>query len=184
MYPSSWLACLPFLAPVILAAAPPPSILQPRQEAPSSPPAGSPGIFAKVSSPNGTDLTSNFQVLVYHHDNRALSNLTDRNLEDRQVPGTYRAIVSCQNPEGQFQTSVCDYFANRRTSLQRWIVECRVLGGRNGRRYRRVLEGVSKCFLLPLLLLLLLLCILRILRILRTSVSLYFNLSSVIQSRR
>ncbi len=119
--PLWWLFYCTLLAVTSLAHPPPPSDLQPRQtSAPSSSlAAGTPGIFAKVVSPNGTDLSANFQILIFHEPGKDMpSNLTDRGLENRQPPAV-RPINSCRNPTTRFLNSICDSWANRRTNLQR-----------------------------------------------------------------
>ena len=144
MIPLFLLVNLLILATITFAAAPPAPSLKERRASSSSYPAGAPGIVTKVTSPNGTDLTSGFQTLFYH-DNDIPSNLTDRDLEERQSPDRYvRFINLCARRGAEFQSSYCHYQPNHPYSLQRYLVTCNVRLILNGRPINQIItEQVS-----------------------------------------
>ena len=117
-----------FLAARIFAS---PAIYHPlehRQASPSSSLPGNPGVVSTITSSNGTDLTSRFQTLVYFpEDNVVASNLTDRDLSGRQLPGSPRPINTCRTRGAEFRSSACAYLANYPGTMRRYIVKCDVL---------------------------------------------------------
>lgn len=143
MYRLLWLSLLTLLSVTILATALSPSDLQLRQSSSSPVTAGAPGIVAKIHSADGQDLTSNFQILIYDPENDASSNLTDRDLEKRQPPSVF-PITTCRSPGARFKFSVCDFYANHATTLQRYIVQCTRRRVRGARGSSTIVEGVSE----------------------------------------
>ena len=109
--------------------------LHPREEeSPSKPTLA--GIVATITSPNGTDITSAFQTLLYQ--GPAMSNiftnqsLTGRDLTERQNSGLPRIMDFCSSrpgrPRGSFVSSQCDYHAGLSHSMQRYKVKCDITG--------------------------------------------------------
>ena len=89
--------------------------------------AGQAGITTKVTSDNGTDLTSNFQTMVYIPAEEDLVNITNRDLSERAIGGVgVRAIDRCRSVGAVFRLSMCDYHDGHQTSMQRYLVQCSV----------------------------------------------------------
>ena len=147
-------AMLPFLAMNILATSAMSHLLQPRQASSSSPAPGTPGVFATFTSSNGTDLSSSFQTLLYlpENDNDVVpSNITDRDLSNRQIPAIARQINRCRTRGAIFRSSRCEYLVNHPTSLQRYQVQCDMLArSRYDPGSRIIIEGVGVDLLLVL----------------------------------
>lgn len=103
------------------------STLHPRQaESTVEPPVA--GISATITSPNGTDISSAFQTLLYQSPTIvASSNLTDRDLVHRQSPGLVHPIDFCRRRSATFVLSECDPNSTRSHPLGCYKVRCRLL---------------------------------------------------------
>ncbi len=140
------LAILAFLSLTSLASPRLPTQFHPREAESSSKPILA-GIVATITSPNGTDISSAFQTLLYQ--GPAMSTITDHNLLDRdlterQMPGLPRAIDTCNRAGTTFVSSECDYRASFRHSMQRYKVNCKILSqGLTGTRSQTISELVS-----------------------------------------
>ena len=68
----------------------------------------SPAINATVTDHSGLDVTSSFQIMVYHEleNSTTTTNFTDRR---RQPVSLSRPIIDCQIPNSVFVDSVCTY---------------------------------------------------------------------------
>ena len=141
-------AVLSFLFVVHLTSAATSHALRSRTVSLSSRAAGQPGINTKITSDNGTDISSQFKTLVYipTDEELALPNITDRDLSPRVFGGPgVRTIDHCRSPGAVFLWSMCDYHAEHPYSMQSYMVQCHI----PNRRYtvvnqRFIMEQVSK----------------------------------------
>ena len=109
----------------------PSTLHYPRQDKSSLSAPGA-GIETVIHAPDGTDITSAFQILLYQGSSvgTAQPNLTDRDLSEhdlveRQGGDFGRPIISCRRWRASFTSSVCDYRSSFTHSLQRYKVNCR-----------------------------------------------------------
>lgn len=117
-------AVLSLLSILHVTSAATPQALRSRPASLSSRAAGESGIITKVTSDNGTDISSQFQTLVYipPDEELALPNITDRDLSPRFSGPGVRTIDYCHTPGARFLWSMCDY----QGSMQRYIVQCHI----------------------------------------------------------
>ena len=118
---------LTFLALTAVVSPHPAGPLHPR-EVDSLPDPPVAGIVATVTSSNGTDITSNFQTLLYN----GAAVVDSSSLRERQIPTVVRKMNFCRRPSADFEYSECDYRASFTHSLQRYRVRCSIPSTRQG----------------------------------------------------
>ena len=128
-----------FLSLTCFASPRPPSQLYPRQvkSLPTPPVAG---ITTTISTRNGTDVSSNFQSLLFQG---PIVNVPS-NLTDRQVSGLMRPINFCKSIQAEILYSECDYRTGHGHSMQRYKVHCYIPSRDFAPRPRYFTEKVRK----------------------------------------
>lgn len=99
-----------------------PELYQNRSNNSSQPP---PSVIATtILSPNDTDLTLSFRILLYYNPPFSNNNSNPLNLSNRQTSTSRRPIDFCQSPTASFLTSYCRYSRGHYSALQDYMVFC------------------------------------------------------------